>query len=315
MPQDLSVLSMLSLVNNCGFPWLDYNTRAVLLGTGLLGAAAGLVGTYLVLRKRALIGDAVGHATLPGIAIAFLTAEAFVPGSGKQTWVLTLGATLTGVGGAAAIASLSRARRVGPDTAQAAVLGLFFGVGAALFQIIQQIPTGNAAGLNGYLYGKAASLVIGDVWFFATAASAILIAIVAFHKEFVLLCFDPEYARATGVPVRRLDLLLTGLAVAITVLGLQSVGLVLVVATLTIPPAAARFWTNRAGVMAILSAALGALAAMVGVMLSANIPKLATGATIVVTMGILFALSLVVGPQGGLLARGIRNRVDGAPTR
>ena len=177
------------------------------------------------------------------------------------------------------------------------------GVGAALFRAVQQIPAGDAAGLNGYLYGKAASLVASDVWLFAVAAAVVLAVVVALHKELVLVCFDPEFAAATGLPVKSLDLLLTGLAVAVTVLGLQSVGLVLAVATLTIPPAAARFWTDRAGVMTALAATFGAAAAIAGVILSALVPKLAAGATIVLAAGVLFALSLVFGPRGGLLSR------------
>lgn len=281
---------------------LDYNTRVVLLGTMLLGATAGLVGTLLVLRKRALVGDVVGHATLPGIALAFLIAEAFAPGDGKATTTLMIGAAVTGLLGAATISWLGPIRKVGHDAAQAIVLGLFFGVGAALFRAVQQIPTGDAAGLNGYLYGKAASLVASDVWLFAVAAAAVFAIVFALFKELLLVCFDPEFAAATGLPVKRLDLLLTGLAVAVTVLGLQSVGLVLVVATLTIPPAAARFWTDRAGVMTALAALFGASAAVVGVILSALVPKIAAGATIVLAGSVLFGLSLLFGRHGGLLA-------------
>jgi manganese/zinc/iron transport system permease protein len=281
----------------------DYNTRIVLLGTLLLGATAGLVGTFLVLRRRALVGDVVGHVTLPGIAIAFLTTEALAPGEGKNTAVLLFGAAATGLLGAATIASLSRVRRVGADAAQAVVLGLFFGIGAALFRAVQQVPAGDAAGLNGYLYGKAASLLASDVWLFAVAAAIVLAIVLALHKEFVVVSFDPEFAATAGLPVKRLDLLLTALAVAVTVLGLQSVGLVLVVATLTIPPAAARFWTDRAGVMTALAAGIGATAAVAGVILSALVPKLAAGATIVLAGGVLFAISLVFGPKGGLVAR------------
>ncbi|MBA3314551.1 MAG: metal ABC transporter permease [Planctomycetota bacterium] len=282
---------------------LDYNTRVVLLGTLLLGATAGLVGTFLVLRKRALVGDVIGHATLPGIAIAFLFAEMFSPGTGKNTATVMLGAAATGLLGAAAVSILARVRKVGPDAAQAVVLGLFFGVGASLFRVVQQVPTGNAAGLNGYLYGKAASLVASDVWLFAGAAAVVLLVVLALHKEFVLVCFDAEFATATGRPVKALDLALTALAVAVTVLGLQSVGLVLVVATLTIPPATARFWTDRAGVMTALSAAIGGATAVAGVLVSALAPRIAAGATIVLAAGFCFAVSLVFGPKGGLLSK------------
>ena len=184
---------------------LDYNTRVVLLGTLLLGATAGLVGTFLVLRRRALVGDVVGHATLPGIAIAFLAAEVILPGSGKNTATLLTGAALTGLLGAAVVALLARIRRVGADAAQAIVLGLFFGVGASLFRAVQQVPAGDAAGLNGYLYGKAASMIASDVWFFAIAAAAVFLIVLALHKELVLVCFDSEFAAAIGLPVGMLD--------------------------------------------------------------------------------------------------------------
>lgn len=281
----------------------DYNTRVVLLGTMLLGAAAGLVGTFLVLRKRALLGDVVGHATLPGIALAFLVAEILAPGTGRHSGWLLLGATLAGLVSAVAIAWLSRLPRVGPDTAQAAILGLFFGLGAALFRLIQQLPTGNAAGLNGYLYGKASALVTEDVLLFLAAGLLIALLIGLFHQQLLTLCFDPEYAATLGLPVKRLDLLLTGLAVLITVLGLQSVGLILVVATLTIPPAVARFWTDHAGTMALFASGIGALGAAVGVLLSASFTHIPTGATIVLVLGLLFFVSLLIGRQGGLLWR------------
>ncbi len=280
----------------------DYNTRIVLLGTALLGATAGLIGTYLVLRKRPLVGDVVGHATLPGIAVAFLVAERFAPGTGKDIVPLSLGAGAAGLLGAAVVAALSGLRKVGPDAAQAVVLGLFFGVGAALFRVVQQVPAGDAAGLGGYLYGKAASLSAGEVRVFAVAAAVVFVAAALLHKELTLLCFDPGFAAATGLPVRTLDVVLTVLAVTVTVLGLQAVGLALVVATLTVPAASARFWTDRAGVTAILAAGLGAAAAVGGVLVSASAENLAAGATIVLSGSALFAVSLVFGPKGGLLA-------------
>ena len=282
---------------------LDYNTRVVLLGTALLGATAGLIGTYLVLRKRPLVGDVVGHATLPGIAVAFLVAERFAPGTGKDLLPLSLGAAVAGLIGAGVVAALSGVRKVGPDAAQAVVLGLFFGVGAALFRVVQQVPAGDAAGLGGYLYGKAASLSADEVRVFAVAAAVVFAVAALLHKELTLLCFDPGFAAATGLPVRTLDVVLTLLAVTVTVLGLQAVGLALVVATLTVPAASARFWTDRAGVTAILAAGLGAAAAVGGVLVSASAEDLAAGATIVLAGSALFAVSLVFGPKGGVLAK------------
>ena len=280
----------------------DYNVQIVLFGTLLLGLTAGLVGSFLLLRKRPLLGDVTGHATLPGIALAFLIAEAVQAGSGKATLPLLTGAAAGGLLGAVTATALSLIRKVGPDTAQAAVLGLFFGVGAALIRIVQQAPGGGAAGLSGYFYGKAASLQADDVLFFSLTAGLVLAVTLGFYKELMLICFDPDFAAASGLPTHRLDGLLTVLTVLVTVLGLQSVGLVLVVATLTVPPASARFWTDGAKMTTWLSGLFGGVAAVLGVLVSAAVPRLAAGATIVLAGSALFLVSLVFGPKGGLIA-------------
>ncbi len=283
----------------------DYNTRLVLLGTSLLGFTAGVVGTFMLLRRRALIGDVVGHSALPGIAIAFLTMEIFSPGSGKSLPGLLLGAFASGLAGAAGVMLIDRYSRIKADAAMAIVLSVFYGLGAALFTVVQRVPSGNAAGLKSFLNGKAAALVAGDVGLFA-AAAVVVAATLLMLKELSLLCFDDEFAAAQGWPVRWMDTLLIGLVVAVTIIGMQSVGLILVVATLIIPPAAARFWTDDLRVMTLLAGFIGGLGAFGGTFVSALFERMATGAVIVLSGTVLFIISLCLGRKHGLIIRQIR---------
>lgn len=281
----------------------DYNTRVVMLGTLLLGVCAGMVGTFMLLRKRSLVGDVVSHASLPGIAIAFLVLELSSPGSGRSLPGLLAGALAAGLLAVVATTVIRRSTRVKEDAALAIVLSIFFGFGIALFTVVQNLPTGNAAGLHQFIFGKAASIVAADVLLIARAAVVVLILCGLLFKEFALLCFDEEFAAAQGWPVVVLDLLLMVLVVGVTVIGLQSVGLLLVVAMLIIPAAAARFWTHNLPVMTVTSAALGGLSAFAGVLASALFPRIAAGAIIVLAGSTFFVVSLLLGIRRGVLWR------------
>lgn len=281
----------------------DYNTRVVLAGTTMLGISGGLVGTFLVLRKRALAADVVSHAALPGIAVAFLLAERLAPGSGRSTGVLLFGAFISGLLGMAMTLAIRNWTRIKDDAALAIVLGLFFGIGMALFTVVQRTKTGNAAGLSHFIFGKAASLIAADVWLIGAVSAIVALLCGGLFKELSLLCFDEEFAAARGYRTAILDWLLTLMAVTVTLIGLQSVGLLLVVALLLIPPTAARFWTNDLKVMSGLAAAIGGASCAGGVVLSAAFPRLAAGAVIVLTGAGLFIVSLVFGKARGLWPR------------
>ncbi len=283
----------------------DHNTRVVLAGVCLLGAAAGLVGTFLLLRKRSLLGDTLGHATLPGVAGAFLLAHAI----GWETRSLPLllgGAAVAGVCGMAAVLAIRRWSHIKDDAALAIVLGVFFGAGVTLVSAVQQLPGGNSAGLDHFIYGKTASMTSADAAFIFWASLGVALVCVALFKEFGLLCFDEGFAAAAGWPRRALDVVLMGLVVVVTVVGLQAVGLLLVVALLVIPPAAARFWSDRLGVMAPVAAGIGSASGLAGVAASAVFPRLPAGALIVLAAAGLFALSLAFGRRRGLVIRAIR---------
>jgi len=280
--------------------WLDYNTRVVLAGTVLLGVSSGVVGTYMLLRKRALVGDVASHAALPGIGLAYLIMEQSHPGTGKWLPGLLLGAALSASAGLLVSHGLRQIRRIKEDAALGITLSLFFGVGVALLTLIQALPTGQSAGLNDFIFGKAASMVASDVVGLAITACVVIVVCAVVHKELALICFDAEYAAAGGWSVGGVDLLLTALVIVVTVLGMQSVGLLLVVALLVLPPTSARFWTDRLGTMVWTSALLGGVASAAGVLLSAGVPKLAAGATIVLMGTAGFAVSVLFGRRRGL---------------
>jgi len=292
----------------------DYNTRVVLLGTALLGMSGGIVGVFMLLRKRSLIGDVVGHSSLPGIAMAFIVSQILQPGSGKNLPLLMTGAFLAGLTGAFCVMLIERYSRIRADAALAIVLSLFYGLGTALLTVIQRIPTASAAGLQTYLYGKTASLLAGDVWIFAMASIGLAVITLGLFKELTLLCFDETYASAGGWPVLWMDGLLISLVAGVTIVGMQTVGLILVVAILIIPAASARFWTDDVRWLTATAAVLGMFSAALGTLISATAPRLAAGAIIVLSGTVLFALSLFLGPRRGLVwkwreQRRLRRRV------
>ncbi len=283
----------------------DYNTRLVLLGTSLLGFAAGTVGSFTLLRKRSLMGDALSHATLPGICLAFVLTT-LAGGDGKSLLVLLTGATISGVIGLGAILFIRNATRIKEDAALGIVLSVFFGMGVAVLGVAQQMRTGHAAGLEGFIYGKTASMVPLDVQLIAAAALAVSVVCLLMFKELKLLCFDESFAAARGHPVIVLDVVLMMLVVAVTIIGLQAVGLILMIALLVVPACAARFWTERMSVMTLTAAGIGAVSAFFGAGASALLPRLPAGAMIVVLATGVFAVSMVFAPARGLLARAVR---------
>jgi len=286
----------------------DYNSRVVVFGTAMLGCAAGLVGSFTLLRKRALMGDALSHATLPGIGIAYILATV-MGGNGKSLPILLLGATLSGLLGVAAILAIRNLTRLKEDAALGIVLSVFFGAGVALLGVIQNMETGHAAGLEAFIYGKTASMGINDAYSIGGAGLFCILVCLVLLKEFKLLCFDENFAGADGYPVLLLDMALMSLVVIVSIVGLQAVGLILMIALLVIPAAAARFWTQKLGSMALISAGLGTVSGMVGAGMSALFAKLPSGAMIVLVCTTFFLISLFMGRERGVLIRWYRRFV------
>ena len=285
----------------------DYNTRVVVLGTALLGFSAGTIGSFTLLRKRALMGDALSHATLPGIALAFVLVT-LAGGEGKSLPVLLTGAAISGVIGVGAILLIRNLTRLKEDAALGIVLSVFFGAGIAILGVVQQMQSGHAAGLEAFIYGKTASMIASDAWRIGAAGLAAVVICAALFKEFKLLCFDEAFAASRGYPVVLLDVVLMALVVTVTIIGLQAVGLILMIALLVVPAAAARFWTEQMVPMTAVAALIGATGAMVGATMSAIFPRLPSGAMIVVVAAFFFLVSMIFGPARGVLIRAIRRR-------
>ncbi|MCA9286750.1 MAG: metal ABC transporter permease [Phycisphaerales bacterium] len=282
-----------------------FNTTVVIVGTTLLGIAAGVIGAFALLRKRALMADALSHATLPGVCLAFLVLGAFGVAA-RSLPLLLLGAAATGVLGLLCIHLLLRHTRLREDAAIGIVLSVFFGAGVVLLSVIQSRPTGNQGGLSHFIYGQTAAMSRGDAAFMATIAALAVLAALLLAKEFAVVCFDDGFAAVAGLPVVAIDLVLMTLVVLVTVTGLQAVGLLLVVALLVIPAAAARFWTERLWLLLVLAAAIGGLSGYLGASMSALLPRKPAGAVIVLTAGAVFACSMLAAPNRGVLAAAIR---------
>ena len=285
----------------------DYTLRTITLGTAILGGVTGMLGSFAVLRKQSLLGDAISHAALPGIALSFL-----ITGS-KDTHILLIGALISGLLGTFWIRGITTKTHLKSDTALGLILSVFFGFGMLLLTFIQKQPNANQAGLDKYLFGQAATLVESDVWLMSIVTGLCLIVLLLFWKEFKILLFDKDYAHTLGFNTKLIDVLITSFIVLAIVLGLQTVGVILMSAMLLAPAAAARQWTNSLGLMVFLAAILGASAGVFGTAISSTQNNLSTGPVIVLVASVFVLFSFIFSPKRGLLFKQIRlikNRDD-----
>ena len=278
---------------------MSYNTLLVLIGVGLLGAGSGVIGSFAVVRRRALLGDALAHAALPGLCLGFIAAgERNLP-------AMLIGALASGLVGVGVVAVLRRYTRVREDAAIGVVLSVFFGAGIVLSRLIQNSTTlaGSKAGLDSYILGKTAGMVAADVMLIAGVAVAAVGLVAGLFKEFLLVSFDTDFARVQGWPVQRIDLVLTGLIAVVVVIGLPAVGVVMMAALLIIPGVTARFWSDRLGRVVLLAAGIGIAMGLVGTFLSATFNKMPAGPVITLVGTALFIVSALGAPRRGLIAR------------
>lgn len=278
-----------------------YNATLVTLGATAFGLAAGLAGTFLTLRRRALVADAMAHATLPGVVLAFVAMVA-LGGEGRALPGLMAGAAVTAALGFLAVEALAARTRLPEDAAIGAVLSVGFGLGVVLLTAVQGMQAGQQAGLQGFLLGSTAGMLRSEAVTVALGGAAVAAALFALRRPLTMVAFDAGHAATMGLPVRALDLALLALVLAITVTGLRIVGVVLVVAMLVIPAVAARFWSDRAFRVGLLAAALGGLSAWIGAALSAAMPDMPTGPVIVLVAAAVLTLSFVLGPARGIAA-------------
>ena len=290
-------------------------TLNVMLGTMLLGATAGAIGTFAVLRRRALVGDMLSHAALPGICLAFLVMQ------DRNMLGLAIGALATGLLAIGAVTLICRWTRTKEDAAIGIVLSTFFGAGVVLLTVVQQTASGNQGGLDRFLFGEPASMRSSDVQLLIGTAILCLAVVIALYKEFQLLSFDADFAAAQGWPTLALDLVMMGALAIVTVVGLPICGVILMAAMIILPGAAARFWTNRLGRLLVIAAVAGAAAGAIGTLAASPLPaqwlglnprefglssqSVPPGPLIVLAAAAFFLVSVLFAPQRGAIARAV----------
>lgn len=280
----------------------SYTTQMVLLGTALLGLASGIAGTFAVLRKESLIGDGLSHAALPGVVIAFLLTGI------KDIEVLILGAALSSITAAWLITITVENSKIKFDGALATILSAFFGLGMVLLTYVQSLNNAGQAGLSKFIFGQAATILARDVYITSVAALIIIVLTALFWKELKLISFDVEYAKTLQIPVTFTLILYRSLLIMTIIIGIQSVGAILISSLLIAPAVGARQWTNKLGTMCILAGLFGMISAIGGTIWSTSVQKLPTGPAIIVILSILVLLSLIFAPNRGMLWQFRKNR-------
>lgn len=280
----------------------DYTFRIVSLGSMILGMISGVLGSFAVIRKQSLLGDAVSHSALPGIALAFLFTLT------KRTEVLLLGALISGLLSTFLIVVIDKYSRIKFDSALALVLSVFFGTGMVLLTYIQKIPSSNQAGLEKFIFGQASTLLKRDIQIMMILGVLLLFVVVLFWKEFKLVSFDEDFAKSMGFSTEIITSLLFLIIVVSIIIGLQTVGVILMSAMLVAPAVAARQWTDKLSVMVVLASIFGGISGVVGTLLSSVISKLPTGPTIVIAVSVIVIISLTLAPNRGLVWNYFRHK-------
>ncbi|MEL6427783.1 MAG: metal ABC transporter permease [Planctomycetota bacterium] len=286
---------------------LSYNLRVILLGVTALGIAAGVLGAFLLFRRRSLLADTLGHATLPGVVVAFMAAAQLLDG-GKPFAVLLLGALISGWFAVRAVQFLRRRTPIREDAALAIVLTVFYGAGVVLLSVVQNLELRGSSGLELYVYGMVASMSRSDAWTLAAVSVAALGVVALLFKELRALSFDEGFVAARGLPHRWLDEVLMSACLVVTIAGLPTVGLLLVMALFIVPPATARLYADTLGGTLVVAGATGAVGAVAGALASARVDHLPAGAAMILATSALFFASLVAAPRRGLLAARLRAR-------
>jgi ABC-type Mn2+/Zn2+ transport system permease subunit/Mn-dependent DtxR family transcriptional regulator len=281
----------------------DTTVKLALGGSVLLGITCGLLGSFLVVRKLALVGDVLSHAVLPGVTAGFLWNLT------KDPVAIFIGATIAGLFGTMVVSWITHTTKLKEDTAMALVLAVFFGVGLVLMGIIQQLPDANKSGIDKTFFGQAAALSGSDVKFMGGVAAATILLLTVFYKELLVTSFDAVFARTIGIRVAWVHYSFMFLLSAAVVVALQAVGVVLVSAMLITPAATAYLLTNRMHKMVVLSAVLGVVAGTVGAFLSFLGSNLPTGPCMVITASTLFGAALLFSPLHGVVPRWARRTV------
>ena len=286
---------------------MDHTYRMVFLGTSVIGLVAGALGSFAYLRKQSLISDVVSHSALPDTLLAFLAAVA-IGADGRAMIGLILGAVMVGTAAALLANLVTRLSKIRIDTAMAVTLTTFFGAGMLLMRVISAGAFPGKGGIQDYLFGNASVLTWADLRTSIVVGAVVLAVMVVCWKEFAIRTFDPGHASVLGFSARCFDTLMFVTIVIGTVIGVKAVGLVLMVAFVVTPPAAARQWTRTLPAMVMLSAGIGAVGSGLGAYISIALGPMPTGPVIVLTLCTIFLVSLLAAPRRSLIGRLLARR-------
>lgn len=290
--------------------WADPTLQTVALGGAMIGAVSGSLGVFAYLRRQSLIGDVVAHSSLLGIMVAFLISYAITGAGIRTSAVLLPGAIVTGLAAAWLTRFLTSHTRIKEDAALGIMLAVFFASAMVLLRVIERAdpPIPGRAGLNHFLFGQAAATSRDDLKWIAVVGLASIIVMSLTWCRLKTFSFDPDHARGLGLPSRGIETVLSALLVIGIVIGLQSVGVVLMISMLTAPAAAARQWTRSVGGMVFTSGTMGAIAASIGAVISGTVKHAPTGPIIVLLLTLIFLVSLLIAPRRGIIARWLHRR-------
>lgn len=273
-----------------------------LIGVLLLGLISGIIGSFAVLNKQGLLGEGVSHSTLPGIALMFI-----IIGT-KNTPMLLLGAAIAALLAMLTIINVSKYTRIKFDTSLAIVLSVFYGLGIVLKSYIQSTGNASQAGLDAYILGQVNFILIEDLILMGGCAVLVIIITLVYWKQLTLFIFDADYARCLGYSSKAFNIILSLLIALAAVIGLKTVGVILMCAMLISPAVAARQWTNKFSTMIVLSSFFGMLAGFIGTYIGCRYEKMPTGPLIVVAISFIVLISLLFAPQRGIIFKMIQRQ-------
>ncbi|WP_162150552.1 metal ABC transporter permease [Acholeplasma equifetale] len=273
----------------------NYTLFVIILGTMLLSMAASFLGVFLILRKQALIGDAISHATLPGVVLAYILTH------NKDMKILLLGAAFSAAVSIFILEMIKRYSKIKYDASLALVLSSFFGLGQILLQIVQGKGDAASAGLNKFIFGEAATMLLSDVILIGIVAFLVSFILIIFWKEIKLYLFNEQFFESLGFSSLLMRTIFTFLTIIVVVIGIRTVGVILMSALLIAPGVAARQWSNRLNYNVLIATLFSVISAIIGTIYSSQISHLPTGPVIVVCLASLVFLSLIFAPKRGIL--------------
>ncbi len=297
-------MSPLALASQTLFVF-DSTLFTVAAGATLIGATSGALGCFAYLRRQALVGDVISHAALLGVVGAFILSWLVTGEGSKSLFVLVPGAVIAGTAALLLARTIGERTRIKEDASLGVMLAIFFGGGLALLRWVQRgkPSISGRAGLDDYIFGMAAAMTRDDLVMIAALSAASIAAMIAFWKEFQLYTFDAGFARSLGLGARWIDTLMLALLVIGIVIGLQAVGVVLMIALLVTPASAARQWTSRLSTMVFLSALFGGFSGLTGALVSATELRVPTGPVVVLIATAIFIVSVLFAPRRGVIAK------------